>query len=76
MVQRRRDNEAALKLLTRLPHNQSQWTQKVIVTDGPASYGSALWEIGLERIHQPAQLKENHRVENSHPPIRRRERRQ
>ena len=75
LVQRRRDNEAALKLLGRLLRNHSVEPES-IVTDGLASYGSALRELGLERVHRPGRLRENNRVENSHLPIRRRERQQ
>jgi len=73
VVQRRRDTEAALKLLGRLLRNQSIEPER-ITTDGLASYGSALRELGLIRIHRPGRLRENNRVENSHLPIRRRER--
>lgn len=73
VVQRRRDNAAALKLLTRLLRNQPV-TPEAITTDGLASYGSALRELGLDQIHRPGRLRENNRVENSHLPIRRRER--
>jgi putative transposase len=45
-----------------------------IVTDGLASYGSALRVLGREEIHRPRPLRENTRAENSHLPIRRRER--
>ena len=75
VVQRRRDNEAALKLLNRLLRNQPVEPER-ITTDGLASYGSALRELGLDRIHRPGRLRENNRVENSHLPIRRRERQQ
>jgi len=75
VVQRRRDNEAALKLLGRLLRNQPVEPER-ITTDGLASYGSALRELGLSGIHQPGRLRENNRVENSHLPIRRRERQQ
>lgn len=73
MVQKRRDHVAALKLLKRLLRNQPV-EPEAIVTDGLASYGSALRELGLERIHRPGRLRENNRAENSHLPIRRRER--
>jgi len=75
VVQRRRDNAAALKLLTRLLRNQPV-EPEAIVTDGLASYGSALRELGLDEIHRPGRLRENNRIENSHLPIRRRERQQ
>ena len=43
-------------------------------TAGP--YGAALRELDLTQIHRPGRLRESNRVENSHPPIRRRERQQ
>lgn len=49
---------------------------EVIVTDGLASYGSALRELGLDHIHRPGRHRENNRAENYHLPIRRRERQQ
>ncbi|PZU76564.1 MAG: IS6 family transposase [Brevundimonas sp.] len=75
VVQRRRDNEAALKLLGRLLRNQPVEPER-ITTDGLASYGSALRELGLKHLHRPGRLRENNRVENSHLSIRRRERKQ
>ncbi|HRH20619.1 MAG TPA: IS6 family transposase [Brevundimonas sp.] len=73
VVQKRRDHAAALRLLKRLLRNQPV-EPTCIVTDGLASYGSALRELGLENIHRPGRLRENNRAENSHLPIRRRER--
>nr|WP_314187411.1 IS6 family transposase [uncultured Brevundimonas sp.] len=75
VVQRRRDTEAALKLLKRLLRNQPV-EPKRITTDGLLSYGAALRELGLAQIHRPGRLRENNRIENSHLPIRRRERQQ
>ena len=75
LVQRRRDTEAALKLLRRLLHNQSVEPQ-TITTDGLASYGAALDQLDLKHLHRPGRLRENNRIENSHLPIRRRERQQ
>jgi len=75
VVQRRRDTQAALKLLGRLLRNQPI-EPKRITTDGLASYGAALRELGRAQIHRPGRLRENNRVENSHLPIRRRERQQ
>ena len=73
IVQHRRDTAAALKLLKRL-----LWSQKMtpteVVTDGLKSYVSALTELGLQDRHRPGRLRENNRAENSHLPIRRRER--
>jgi len=45
-----------------------------IVTDGLPPYGSALRALGREDVHRPRGLRENNRAENSHLPIRRRER--
>ncbi|MDO9075870.1 MAG: IS6 family transposase [Brevundimonas sp.] len=73
VVQKRRDHDAALTLLKRLLHNQPV-EPEAIVTDGLASYGSALRELGLDHLHRPGRLRENNRAENSHLPIRRRER--
>jgi len=74
VVQKRRDTRAALKLLKQL-----LWSQPVepesIVTDGLASYRSALRTLGREGVHRPGRLRENNRAENSYLPIRRRERR-
>lgn len=73
VVQKRRDHDAALRLLKRLLRNQPVEPQ-LITTDGLASYGSALRELGLQDRHRPGRLRENNRAENSHLPIRRRER--
>jgi transposase-like protein len=75
VVQRRRDTEAALKLLRRLLRNQPVEPES-IVTDGLGSYGSALDQLGLRHLHRAGRLRENNRAENSHLPIRRRERQQ
>lgn len=56
VVQRRRDNEAALKLLGRLLRNQPVEPDR-ITTDGLASYGSALRELGLKHLHPPGRLR-------------------
>ena len=75
VVQRRRDTEAALKLLRRLLRNQPVEPQ-LITTDGLWSYVAALDELELRHLHRPGRLRENNRAENSHLPIRRRERQQ
>ena len=75
VVQRRRDTEAALTLLGRLLRNQPIVPER-ITTDGLASYCAALRELSLSQAHRPGRLRENNRVENSHLPIRRRERQQ
>jgi transposase-like protein len=68
IVQRRRDNAAALRLIKRLRNQPVE--PESIVTDGLASYESALRELGLEGLHRPGRLSDK----NSHLPIRRRER--
>ena len=73
IVQRRRDAQAGLKLLKRLLRNQPI-EPDVIVTDGLRSYATALKELGLSERHRPGRLSHNNRAENSHLPIRRRER--
>ena len=73
VVQRRRDGEAALKLLKRLLRNQPV-APEAIVTDGLRSYVTALDRLNLRHLHRPGRLREKNRVENSHLPIRRRER--
>jgi len=72
LVQRGRDKTAALNLLRKLlkrnvPHPQ------VIVTDKLRSYGAALRELGFTGRHDQGLLA-NNRAENSHQPLRRRER--
>ncbi len=73
--ERRRDTAAALRLLKRLLRNQPVDPER-ITTDGLASYGAALDLLDLRHLHRPGRLRDNNRVENSHLPIRRRERQQ
>ena len=73
LVQKRRNNKAALKLLRKLLKNQG-FVPEAIVTDGLRSYRAALRELGALSIHQPGRLRDNNRVEGSHLPVRRRER--
>ena len=75
VVQRRRDTEAALRLLKCLLLNQPI-EPEMITTDGLASYGAALDQLDLRHLHRPGRLRDNNRVENSHLPIGRRERQQ
>lgn len=75
VMQRRRDTEAALTLIKRLLRNQ-RTKPAAIVTDGLASYPAALAQLDLLDVHRPGRLRENNRAENSHLPIRRRERKQ
>lgn len=73
LVQKRRNKEAALKLLRKLLKSQG-FVPEAIVTDGLASYRAALRKLGALKCHQPGRLQENNRAENSHLPVRRRER--
>lgn len=73
LVQKRRNKAAALKLFKKLFKNQG-FVPDEFSTDGLASYGSALRELGCSRQHQPGQLEHNNRAENSHLPVRRRKR--
>jgi transposase-like protein len=72
LVQPKRDKAAALRLLRKLPRRQG-FVPTVVVTDKLRSYGAALREIGFSRRHEQG-LRANNRAENSHQPIRRRER--
>jgi putative transposase len=75
VMQRQRNTQAVLKLLKRLLRNQPV-TPTAIVTDCLKSYGAALVKLGLSHIYQNGKKRENNRAENSHLPIRRRERQQ
>lgn len=72
-VQRRRDAATATSFLQKLLRDQPI-APKSIVTDGLKSYVSAVDALRLRNIHHPGRLRENNRVENSHLPIRKRER--
>jgi len=49
---------------------------EAIITDKLPSYRAAARDFGLTDRHQPGGVRENNRAENSHLPIRRRERKQ
>src|ERR1035437_2514449 len=72
LVQPQRDKAAALRLLPTLLRRQG-FVPTVIVTDKLKSYGAALREIGFSGLHEQ-RLHANNRAENSHQPLRRRER--
>ena len=55
---------------------QRRSTPHRITTYGLAPYGVALEQLGLRHLLRPGRLCENSRAENSHLPIRRRERQQ
>jgi putative transposase len=72
LVQARRDKDAALRLMRKLLKNQ--WVVPTsIVTDRYRAYDAALRDLGLSHLHRRGK-RLNNRVESSHVPIRRRER--
>ena len=73
LVQSRRNKKAALKLMRKLLKLQGFVPTKV-VTDKLPSYRAALEVLGMKR-NQVTGGRSNNRAENSHLPIRRRERR-
>lgn len=73
LVQKRRNKAAALKLLRKLLKNQGVPPEQ-IVTDGLRSYSAAMKVLGCQDRHKPGRLRDNNRAENSHLPVRRRER--
>jgi putative transposase len=73
VMQRYRDTQSALRLLKLSIMGQATFPES-ICTDRLRSYGLALRIIGLEDIHKLGGRRANNRAENSHLPIRRRER--
>ena len=61
-----------MKLMRTLLNKQG-FAPNVLVTDKLRSYGAARSEIGLSARHEQG-VRKNNRVENSHQPTRRRER--
>jgi putative transposase len=74
LVQRRRDAQAAKKLMVKLLKKHG-FAPSRVVTDRLRSYPAAFRAIGLTAEHDRG-LRANNRAENSHQPIRRRERKQ
>lgn len=74
LVQSRRDVKAARKLMRKLLKRQG-FVPTRVVTDKLRSYSAAFRSIGLTVQHDRG-LRANNRAENSHQPIRRRERKQ
>src|SRR6266446_112506 len=72
LVQSRRDTRAALRLVRKLLKNQG-FVPKLLVTDKLRSYASAFRRLRLTCAHEQG-LRKNNRAENSHQPVRRRER--
>lgn len=75
LVQKRRNAHAAYKLLRRLLKNQGIRPQSV-TTDKLGSYRVAMRNLGISARHRTGGSFGNNRAENSHLPIRRRERKQ
>ncbi len=74
LVQSKRDTKAALRLMRKLLKKQG-FAPDQLVTDKLGSYGAARRELRLSAHHEQS-LRKNNRAENSHQPIRRRERKQ
>ena len=72
LVQSRRDSQSALRLMRKLLRKQG-FVPKLLVTDKLRSYGSAFRQLQLTCPHEQG-LRKNNRAENSHQPVRRRER--
>jgi len=72
VVQSRRNKKAAMRLLRKLLKNSGIQPER-IVTDLLRSYGAALKDLNMLHLHDVGGRK-NNRAENSHLPIRRRER--
>jgi putative transposase len=73
LVQSRRNKKATLKLMRKLLKRQG-FVPDAFVTDKLPSYGAALGDLGLSKRHDFGGRK-NNRAENSHLPVRQRERR-
>ncbi|MFB3104628.1 MAG: transposase, partial [Pseudomonadales bacterium] len=72
LVQRRRNTKAARKLMRKLLKTQG-FAPSRVVTDKLRSYASAFRAIDLAAEHDRG-LRANNSAENSHQPVRRRER--
>jgi transposase-like protein len=74
LVQSKRNTAAALRLMRKLLKKQG-FAPDELVTDKLGSYGAARRELRLSCRHKRG-LRKNNRAENSHQPVRRRERKQ
>jgi transposase-like protein len=72
LIQSKRNKRAALKLIRKLLKRQGI-SPASIVTDKLPSYGAALRDLDMSGRHETGGRK-NNRAENSHQPVRRRER--
>ena len=73
LIQSRRNKRAALKLMRKLLKTQGL-APTAVVTDKLPSYGAALSDLGMQGKHITGG-RSNNRAENSHLPVRQRERR-
>ena len=73
LVQSRRNKKAALKLMRKLLKKHG-FAPDTFVTDKPPSYGAALRDLSMVENHLTGG-RSNNRAENSHLPVRQRERR-
>jgi len=72
LIQSKRNKRAAIKQIRNLLKKQGV-SPTAFITDKLPSYGAALRELGLSGRHETGGRK-NKRAENSHHPVRRRER--
>ena len=72
LVQAKRNQQAALKLMRKLLKNYG-FVPDRLITDGLRSYGAAARDLGISNCHERGRWR-NNRAENSHQPTRRRER--
>ena len=72
LVQCRHDGRAALRLMRKLLKKQG-FAPKLLVTDKLRSYAAAFRRLRLTCPHEQG-FRRNNRAENSHQPVRRRER--
>ena len=72
LVQSRRDKRAAVRLMRKLLRKHG-FVPKLVVTDKLPSYAAAFRALRLSCRHEQGR-RMNNRAENSHQPVRRRER--
>jgi transposase-like protein len=72
LVQAKRDKQAALKLMRKLLKKYG-FVPDRLITDDLRSYGAAARDLGISNRDECGRRR-NNRVENSHQPTRRRER--
>ena len=72
LVQSKRNKHAALKLMRKLLKKYT-FAPERLVTDDLRSYAAAARDLGIEHLHERGRWRNNW-AENSHQPIRRRDR--